>query len=167
MASPEPAQYFFENGELRSLTSENAVLSSRTAASVGHRKIRKDDATTRFERATFAFGGQATRLQSRRNASNQTQDRGAATPRATTPQRTSLLRAMLPCEPRYGSFMTSTADGKVWARAWMSRHQLPRLDSDQDWAGRPLSKTKSYFGGGSNGRFGSRKVKNALSFNGD
>ncbi len=52
---------------------------------------------TRFERVTFAFGGQTPTPQSRSNAFSQSQEWGSCKP-ATTPQRASLLRATLPRE---------------------------------------------------------------------
>jgi len=82
--------------------------------------------------------------------------------------------------------MTSTADGN---QNWMSRHQIPRLDGDQaercdgnfpfasrlvarlsmtvHWKGQALPKGEIPFSdGSSNGGFWSRKVENALLFNG-
>jgi len=108
----------------------------------------------------------------------------------TTPQRASLLRATLPCETALWLFHDVDRRQKLmgWARIWMSHHWIPRLDGDQaercdgnlpfasrlmavlsmtgHWAGQVLSKAEFHFGGSSNGGFWSRKVENALSFNG-
>src|SRR3982074_351379 len=54
---------------------------------------------TRFERVTFAFGGQSLRYQWRHNAFDQSQESDVASP-ATTPQGASLRRVTLPCEKR-------------------------------------------------------------------
>jgi hypothetical protein len=51
---------------------------------------------TRFERVTFALGGQTPTPQSRNNAFNQSQEWSVAPP--TTPQPAFLLRATFPCE---------------------------------------------------------------------
>src|ERR1700704_216131 len=65
---------------------------------------------TRFERVTFAFGGQASTPQSRNNAFNQSQEwvlRAPGQPRHSVPPYPA-LRCL--AKLRYGSFMTSTAD---------------------------------------------------------
>src|ERR1700704_7152003 len=81
---------------------------------------------TRFERVTFAFGGQSLRYQWRRNAFDQSQESDVASP-ATTPQGASLRRVTLPCESAPWSFMPSTADKfKGWARILMSYDRHPR-----------------------------------------
>src|SRR5258708_4994982 len=116
---------------------------------------------------------------------------GCCKPPATTPQRASLLRATPPCETALWLFHDVDRRRKLkgLARTRMSHHQIPRLDGDQaercdgnlpfasrlmallsmtgHWSGQALSKAKSPFFVSSNGGFRSRKVENALSFNGD
>ena len=61
---------------------------------------------------------------------------GVASPRATTPQRATLLRATLPGETALWLFHDVDRRQILKGRAsiWMSHHQIPRLDGDQaEW----------------------------------
>jgi hypothetical protein len=66
---------------------------------------------TRFERVTFAFGGQTPTPPISEQRIYSVARMGCCKPPATTPQRASLLCATLPCETALCLFVTSTADG--------------------------------------------------------
>ena len=93
-------------------------------------------------------------------------------------------------KPRYGSFMTSSADGNRRAGPELDELPSPRLDGDQagrcdgnlpfasrlmallsmtgHWAGQAfVDGAIPFFGRSSNGGFALRKVENALFFIGD
>ena len=146
---------------------------------------------TRFERVTFAFGGQTPTPPISEQRIYSVARMGCCKPLATTPQRAALLRVTLPGETALWLFHDVDRRRKLKGRAgtWMSHHRIPRLDGDQAqrcdgnlpfarrlmavlsmtaiWAGQAFVEGKIPFSGGSsNGGFWPRKVENALSFNG-
>ncbi len=146
---------------------------------------------TRFERVTFAFGGQTPTPPISEQRIYSVARMGCCKPLATTPQRAALLRVTLPSETALWLFHDVDRRRKLKGRAgtWMSHHRIPRLDGDQAqrcdgnlpfvrrlmavlsmtaiWAGQALVEGEIPFSGGSsNGGFWPRKVENALSFNG-
>src|SRR6267378_830733 len=93
--------------------SEVSMRAIRNEVIPGSQMMTEWRAATRFERVTFALGGQTPMPQSRNNAFNQSQEWGVAShlqPRHSPPSYPA-LRCL--AKPRYGSFMTSTAGGKL------------------------------------------------------
>src|SRR5882724_8862038 len=88
---------------------------------------------TRFERVTFAFGGQTPTPPNPETTHYSIARMGCCKPPATTPQLASLLRATLPGETALWLFHDVDRRRKLkgLARTRMSHHQIPRLDGDQ------------------------------------
>ena len=141
---------------------------------------------TRFERVTFAFGGQTPAPPIPEQRIYSIARMGCCKPPATTPQLASLLRATLPCETALWLFRDVDRRRKLkgCGQNWMSHHQIPRLNGDQaercagnlpfasrlvallsttvHWTGQAFVEGEMPFSGGSsNGGFWSRKIENA------
>jgi hypothetical protein len=120
---------------------------------------------TQFERVTFAFGGQAP---ARNNAFNQPHESGIASAQVATTQCASLLRLTLRRPPTEIERLDGDQAERCDDNLPFASRLMALLSTTGHWAGQAFVEGEIPFSGGSsNGGFWSKKVENALSFNGD